>query len=292
MSQKTTLQVGCKVNLHLEITGRLDNGYHTLRTLFVPLPSPGDTLTLEMTGQGSDFELIVDDPELYTESNTIAKAYRLFCARSGFNGGVRAILVKNAPMGAGLGGGSADAGAMLQYLNSHPDTPTLSRDEMIQIAASIGADVPFFLMDGPCWAEGIGEILTPVELDLRGISLLLICPDIHVSSAWAYRAWDEYKEKSNFLSKNAQGFLTCAASTDKSSPCRRPVLTNSFEKVVFPAHPKLREFKEKLLQSGAGAAVLSGSGASILGLYRNKEQVQKASDYFKALGVPTYQHHF
>ncbi|MBU1001036.1 MAG: 4-(cytidine 5'-diphospho)-2-C-methyl-D-erythritol kinase [Proteobacteria bacterium] len=285
-----TLRTGCKVNLYLEITGRLNNGYHTLGTLFYPLPEPHDTLTLAFGPEGGGFSLSANDPQLESDSNTIAKAWRAFAQSTGFAPALAVTLDKGIPMGAGLGGGSADAAVILRELNARAGEQALSADELNQLAASIGADVPFFLLDGPAWAEGIGERLHPVQIDLRGLTLVLICPSEHVSSAWAYRAWDESQTKRSPGVENTHGFLTCAQTEFKNSPRSRILLYNSFEDVVFPFHCNLLQFKEKLLILGASAAVLSGSGASILGLFRDSGLAERARVEFEKQGIPTHLH--
>ncbi|BBD07450.1 4-diphosphocytidyl-2-C-methyl-D-erythritol kinase [Desulfovibrio ferrophilus] len=285
-----TLRAGCKVNLYLEITGRLDNGYHTLKTLFYPLPTPHDTLTLTFGKQGGEFTLSAGDPELESDSNTIAKAWKVFTEQTGFAPGLSVKLDKGIPMGAGLGGGSADAAAVLRELNTRAGDKALPPDQLNELAASIGADVPFFLLDGPAWAEGIGEELHPVNVDLQGLSLVLICPPMHVSSAWAYHAWDKLKTKRPHRVENTLGFLTCAQTEFKNSPRSRILLHNSFEDVVFPKHHKLLRYKEKLLAQGACGAVLSGSGASLLGLFRDSRIAEAARIEFKKQGIPAHLH--
>lgn len=281
-----TLTAGCKINLYLEITGRLDNGYHTLGTLFYPLSEPHDELALTFTGTDSGFTLTSDDPELEGDSNTIARAWRLFAERTGFAPGLSVHLTKNIPMGAGLGGGSADAAVLLRELNRRAGQATLAPDELNALAARIGADVPFFLLDGPAWAEGIGERLTPVDVDLVGLTGLLVSPPVHVSSAWAYRAWDEAAAPRSKPVENKHGFLTCAKTEFKNSPRSRILLFNSFEDVVFSEYGNLLQYKENLLASGACAAVLSGSGASLFGLYRDSGRAEAAKRDFERQGIP------
>ncbi|WP_461211068.1 4-(cytidine 5'-diphospho)-2-C-methyl-D-erythritol kinase [Desulfocurvus sp. DL9XJH121] len=284
------LLTGCKVNLHLEITGRLDNGYHSLRTLFLPLPEPHDELELAFGGRDGTFSLAADDPALEGEDNTLAKAWRAFGRATGFAPGLAVRLAKGVPMGAGLGGGSADAAALLKELNARAGERALPPDELAALAATIGADVPFFLLDGPAWAEGIGDRLTPVSVDLAGFTLLLVCPAEHVSSAWAYRAWDEAGGDRRHPPENRRGFLTCGGREFKNSPRSRIALFNSFEDVAFKRHPNLLKMKEKMFSSGASGAVMSGSGASLLALYRNPGTARTACEAFRKEGIPAFLH--
>lgn len=285
-----TIKAGCKVNLYLEITGRLDNGYHTLGTLFYPLPEPHDTLTLAFGAQGGEFTLVADDPQLESGSNTIARVWKAFAQRTGFAPGLAVALAKGIPMGAGLGGGSADAAAVLRELNRRAGKLALPPDELNRLAASIGADVPFFLLDGPAWAEGIGDRLLPLDIDLHGLTLVLICPPEHVSSAEAYEAWDKSQTKRSARVENTHGFLTCAETEFKNSPRSCILLSNSFEDVVFQKHCNLLQYKEKLLTLGACAAVLSGSGASILGLFRDSGLAEVVRVEFEKQGIPAHLH--
>lgn len=285
-----TLRTGCKVNLHLEITGRLDNGYHTLRTLFLPLPEPHDELALAFGPTGGGCVVEAGDPALETESNTMARAWRAMRRATGLDRGLSIRLAKGVPMGAGLGGGSADAAAVLRECNARAGNRALPPGELLALAATIGADVPFFLLDRPAWAEGIGDRLAPVDVDLSGFHLLLVCPPEHVSSAWAYRAFDEAAGPRSRPPENRRGFLTCAGREFKNSPRSRIVLYNSFEDVVFSEHPNLLRYKEKLLSFGASGAVMSGSGASLLALFRSPDTAREARGAFTKAGIPAFLH--
>jgi 4-diphosphocytidyl-2-C-methyl-D-erythritol kinase len=292
-----TLATGCKVNLHLRLTGRRADGYHTLESLFVPLAAPGDRLTLTFGPQGGPFSLAAGDPALEGPGNTVARAWRAFGAATGFAPGLAVRLDKGVPMGAGLGGGSADAAAVLRALNERAGPRALGEAALARLGAAVGADVPFFLGRGPAWAEGIGEALTPVDAPLAGLTLVLLCPEVHVSTAWAYAAWDAAHPEAASAPRPSgpqahHSSLTWTKERFKSSPCSLPPLYNSFEEVVFPAHPILREYKEELLRSGACGAVMSGSGASLLGLFRDALRAGRCVRGFQAAAVRAFVHHF
>lgn len=293
-----TLATGCKVNLHLRITARRDDGYHTLESLFVPLPAPGDRLTLAFGPQGGPFSLSAADPALQGDSNTVARAWRAFAAATGFAPTLAVRLDKGVPLGAGLGGGSADAAAVLLALNERAGARALDGAALARLGAEVGADVPFFLGRGPAWAEGIGDELTPVDLALDGFSLVLLCPDVHVDTAWAYAAWDDAHAARPDGAARPAGIsahyssLTWAGERFKSCPCSLPPLYNSFEEVVFPAHPILRKYKEELLRSGACGAVMSGSGASLLGLFRDAPRAERCARGLQKAAVSAFVHHF
>lgn len=330
---RVTLRSGCKINLALRIVGQRPDGRHDLDTLFFPLPEPFDELTLdwladasfEETG-GRAFTLECAAPDIDLERNTLTKAYDLFAGASGFSPRLRASLRKGVPSGAGLGGGSADAAALLLWLNDAAKSAGLQLppSELAGVAAGVGADVPFFLHNTPCHAAGTGELLTPCdpvrELGLHGRALVLVCPHVHVSTAWAYAAFDAWAASRGGAKpepakgqdqKQGRGFrgvypekasraLTCDPETSIEPSSRTGKgqwqhdgvfwLENSFEPPVFAAYPELGLFKARLLREGAGAVVMSGSGASIFALFRSVKRARSVTDRFRTSGVAAYCH--
>jgi 4-diphosphocytidyl-2-C-methyl-D-erythritol kinase len=289
--ETVTIKPGCKVNLVLDVLGRRTDGYHDLSSLFWPLAEPTDTLTIAPGEPGAGLALTCSDPTLQGPSNTICKAYEAFARATGRRPDLRAHLDKAVPTGAGLGGGSADAAALLSYLAAlaGPDAP--AHDDMIALAATVGADVPFFLLGRPAWAGGIGERLDPAGLDLSGLFLVLVIPRVHVSTAWAFAAWDErHAGAGPGEPPDALHSLTCGPGRIKSPLCFRLRVRNGFEDVVFQAHPKLREYKEKLLRLGASGAAMSGSGASLFALFRDLETATDAADAFRRMSIPASVH--
>ncbi|MBN2141487.1 MAG: 4-(cytidine 5'-diphospho)-2-C-methyl-D-erythritol kinase [Desulfovibrionaceae bacterium] len=282
MPEKTTLKAPAKINLFLEILGRRADGYHELRTLFYPLPTPHDTLEFEPRDR-EGLELWCSDPTLAGDDNLAARAWRAFAEKTGFAPGLRVRLTKGVPVAAGLGGGSSDAAAMLRFLNERAGHRSLGPEDLARLAAGLGADAPFFLDPRPSWAEGIGDRLRPVDLDLSGLSLVLVCPQTRVSTAWAYAEWDRLAAR--------RPALTTSAPENKNSPPFSPlVLKNDFEAAVFDAHPELLEIKEKLLSLGASAAAMSGSGASVFGLFR--KGAAAAAEAMGAEGAKVFVHGF
>lgn len=284
-SGRISVRVGCKVNLFLRITGVRDNGYHDLESLFYPVPEPYDEIIFERRNDGRGPLLICDNAELACDDNTMAKAWRAFVEATGFLPDFNIALHKKIPMGAGLGGGSADAAAVLQVLNEEAGNKALSEQALIDIAADVGADVPFFLMNTPAWAEGIGEILTPVALDLSGFHLVLLCPGVHVSTGWAYKAWDTLH-----VEKKAGTGLTKSGTMVKNTISTCLELWNSFEEVVFSEHPELARIKHDLLRLGAAGAVMSGSGSSVCALFRREAAAENAVDFFERQGISSFTH--
>ncbi|MFW5836808.1 MAG: 4-(cytidine 5'-diphospho)-2-C-methyl-D-erythritol kinase [Desulfovibrionaceae bacterium] len=290
MRFEQTITARPKVNLYLEITGVRDDGYHELKTLFYPLPGPLDELQLTRGGPGSGFALECEDEDLCTPSNLVWKAYDAFAAATGFAPDVVCRLVKRIPSGASLGGGSSDAAAMLRWLQEQAGERALDRARLVSLAAKLGADAPFFLGDGPAWATGVGEELTPAEADLSGWSLVLVCPATKVNTAFAYQEWDRrFAEKG----EGAPAILTCDLKRDMGSFCPRlPALLNSLESAVFPVYPGLGRIKEALLSLGASGAMMSGSGSSLFGLFRKRSTAVLAAQRLATARVEAQAHHF
>lgn len=290
MNTATILTAPAKVNLYLKIVGKREDGYHELDTLFLPFPALADTL--EITEKGESCTINCEDFDLPAEDNLIYKAWDRYALATGFRPGLHIELTKKTPTGAGLGGGSSDAATMLRFLNTHPQSPGMHHDELNKLAAGLGADVPFFLLNGPAWAKGIGEILTPCEVDLSGLTALLVCPDVHVNTAWAYKAWSSVIRTDN-LQKNDSFYLTTTVgSNNKSSSKTRVTLFNDFEQVVLPEFSVIRKTKEFLLKRGANGAVMSGSGASIISLFKDRKLALQVSSELKAENVPSVIHSF
>ena len=188
--REETVRTGGKINLFLFITGRRENGYHELRSLFTRLPEPVDTLVFRNAERESGIRVSCSTPGIDLENNTLTKAYARYAEATGFAPAVDVELTKGIPHGAGLGGGSADGAEVLAWLQRQNPKP-LPAEELNALAARVGADVPFFLASGGCLAEGIGDILTPVKTEVEGWYCVLVCPAVHVNTAWAYAAWDK-----------------------------------------------------------------------------------------------------
>lgn len=281
-SEATVMHAPAKVNLYLYITGVLDNGYHELDTLFFALDEPRDTLTFLPGTPGSGCTIDCPIPGLSPENNIAFKAYQVFARATGFAPDLLVRIEKHIPTGAGLGGGSSDAATMLRYLNARAQEAALGQDELIQLAAGLGADVPFFIIDTPARATGIGEKLVPESVDFSGLTLVLACPDVHVDTAWAYGAFDNQDMSS-------KGFLTSAQTHNtRAAPEATPLFHNDFETVVFRAFPAILKVKELLLQHGASGAAMSGSGASVFALFREVKEAEKAMEHLAAKGVKAY----
>jgi 4-diphosphocytidyl-2-C-methyl-D-erythritol kinase len=280
-SRAVTLKAGCKVNLFLRITGVREDGFHLLDSLFVPLPEPHDLLRLS-PGKAPGLRVFCSDPAVNPRDNTLMRAYGLYARAASFAPSLILRMEKRIPSGSGLGGGSSDAATLLTYLNGHAPEP-LDGEALRALAARVGADVPFFLQNAPCRVRGIGEILTPCAPSLGKLYLLLLCPPPAVSTSRAYAAWDALPR-----SPFAPDGLTKKDGAAKGMELCFGYPHNDLERVVFAAYPELALLKGELLRQGAAAAVMSGSGSSMAGLFRERRIAFRAADFFQKRGVRAY----
>ncbi len=247
---------GCKVNLGLQILRKREDGYHDIRTVFFPTDCFTDQLTVESSPHHLEFECksAVDlGPQ---EENLCVKAFGLLREDFGIKG-VKITLDKHIPMGAGLGGGSADAAAALKLLTQAFDL-RLDRERLKQYAARLGSDVAFFIDSKPALASGRGEILEPIDLELSGYKIRILKPDFDISTREAYA--------------NVKPTMPA---TDLRQIIARPVtqwkdaLHNDFEDSLFPKYPALSELKAQLYNDGAVYASMTGSGSAVFGIFRS-----------------------
>lgn len=265
------LSCGGKINFFLKITGIRPDGYHLLESLFLPIPEPRDVLTVILHKLGSGIQdFSITGAELKPDQNILFAAYQSYARASGFAPALSLHLAKGIPIGAGLGGGSADAGLLLRWLQIQNPQPLAGR-ELAALALGLGADVPFFLNPGPCLVRGIGELIEPLDLDCGVFWLVLICPQIAVSTAWAFKQWDRSLTEPWSADKNHGSYFQCPFDT-----------ANSLEPVVFDAWPELAALKGELLALGAQAAGMSGSGSSLFGVFTSRAVAQTAAERLRA----------
>ncbi len=269
------LYPNCKINLGLRITSKRPDGYHEIETIFYPVFRLSDVLEVHHS-LGSDIELEQGGMKVdcRAEDNLVVKCYRRMKERYPKVGGVQVRLEKRIPFGAGLGGGSSDA-AYMAYAVNELFSLGLTREELAAEVRELGADCPFFLYNTPCYATGIGEILRPIDLSLRGMRLIMLKPDVYVSTREAYAGITPYPEPHLLDSANLSTF-----------DFRLSTLINDFEKSVFEKHPLLARLKEGLLAAGAVYAAMSGSGSTIFGLFQNDAE-GRADAYLRGLDEET-----
>lgn len=295
MGETTKIQVGCKINLMLRIVGKRSDGWHELDSVLLPLPEPHDVLELTLKAETGGFACRCSAADIAPGRNTLIDAYEAYAQQTGFRPELEAVLYKGIPRGAGLGGGSADAAALLLWLNTNTSCP-LSFEAMRLLAARVGADVPFFLYNRPCRVSGIGEHLEPCSpeelLGLGRAHLVLACPPVAVSTPWAYKAWDTFTSfrltgrSEARIEKTSRGVVV----NRKTSGSSLFWIENHFEVPVFEVYPRLRRLKETFLRQGAYASAMSGSGASIFGLFRAQEAAQRCVESFREKGMAVFSH--
>lgn len=258
------LYPNCKINIGLRVVRKREDGYHDLETIFFPVMGLHDELEVErVSDNGYSFiqeGLTVDCP---AEDNLIIKCYQHMREKYPQIGNVRIRFKKNIPFGAGLGGGSSDAAHMAIALNEI-FALGLTKEQLAEEVRPLGADCPFFIYNSPCYAEGIGDILTPISLDLRGLRLVMIKPNCGVSTRTAYSGIVRHPE--------AEGQIKQAMIEGRTFKDMLPLLVNDFEQTVFPSYPEIADIKQRLLEAGAVYAAMSGSGSTVFGLFENDSE--------------------
>ena len=246
----------CKINIGLRVVRKREDGYHDLETIFYPVMGLHDELEVIPS---SKFEFIQEGlaVDCKPEDNLIVKCFLNMKAKYPQIGDVRIRFKKNIPFGAGLGGGSSDAAHMAIALNEI-FALGLTREQLADEVRSLGADCPFFVYNTPCYAEGIGDKLSPISLDLSGLRLVMIKPACGVSTKEAY-AGIKPKGKCEVFN-NLKGLNDFTVLT---------TLTNDFEETVCKVHSEIAEIKQRLLDAGAVYAAMSGSGSTVFGLFEN-----------------------
>lgn len=246
-----------KINLGLNITAKRPDGYHNLETVFYPVPIE-DALEIHVQHNSTDKKFALHQAGMEitgnAEDNLVVKAYLLLDKE--FNlPPVDIHLYKHIPSGAGLGGGSSDAAFMLKLLNERFELK-LTDEKLEEYAATLGADCAFFIKNTPTYAEGIGNIFSPLSLSLKGYQILLVKPDIFVSTREAFSLVRPHEPEYSL-----KEIITHPVSEWKEQ------MVNDFEASVFPQYPVIGEIKEELYKNGAIYAAMSGSGSSVFGLF-------------------------
>lgn len=247
-----------KINIGLFVTEKRTDGYHNLETVFYPVPRLKDALELLPAQENAVSSMRISgkiiEGDVY--DNLVWKAYKLIQNKFPDKlSPVQIHLLKSIPMGAGLGGGSADAAFMLRLLNKFFELD-LSDSILAQYALELGSDCPFFIYNTPQFAQARGEDLSPIALDLSNYDLQIICPKVHVSTAGAFAKITP--KSAPFSLKNLP---------DLPIEKWKDVVFNDFEKPIFEAYPLLAEIKQKLYDDGAIYASMSGSGSALYGIF-------------------------
>jgi 4-diphosphocytidyl-2-C-methyl-D-erythritol kinase len=265
-----------KINLGLNIIEKRVDGYHNLETVFYPVPVE-DALEIKIA-ERAEHKFILRQSGIpiagKAEDNLAVRAYRLL--DKDFNlPSIEIYLYKHIPLGAGLGGGSANAAFMLKLLNERFDLQ-LNAEQLEKYAATLGADCAFFIRNIPVFAEGTGNIFSPVSLSLKGYGLVIVKPDVFVSTRDAFSFICPRKPK-----RSLKEIITRPINEWKS------LMKNDFEESVFHQYPIIEKIKTELYKQGATYAALSGSGASVFGLFNPNIPIPKIklenSFYFQCI---------
>lgn len=267
-----TIKTPAKINWSLSVLRKRPDGYHDIISLIQAIDLY-DTLTFE---EADGIEIICNNP-IKLENNLVYRAVKALQEYTGIKRGIKIILKKEIPIGAGLAGGSSDASATLKTLNELWRL-NLSPQELQKLGTSLGSDVSFFFHLPICIIEGKGEIIKPLKIQ-KSYNLLLIKPPFGISTKWAY---DYIKIKSQ-LTENYEKInnntwqlyeLICKGAIDSF------YLWNDLEKPVIKRYPEIDRLKKKLLNIGAVVSLMSGSGSTVFGLFKSKEEAIFASEKF------------
>jgi len=277
-----------KINLALDVTGRRPDGYHLVRMV---MQSIGlfDELTLRKAGSGITVTADTDKLPL-NQDNLIYRAAELMIEKYGIRSGVQIHLRKKIPIAAGLAGGSTDAAAVMKGIARLFDLDAPPA-QLMEYGLSIGADVPYCLMGGTALAEGIGEKLTALP-PLPECLILVAKPDIMVSTKYVYEQLDRITECGHAAAGQVPvahpdiGRMLAAISAG-DLPGILPCMGNVLEAVTVPAHPVIDRLKDRMLQLGASAGLMSGSGPSVYGIFpmERRQAAQEALEIFRQEGL-------
>ena len=260
----------CKINLGLHILNKREDGFHNLETVFYPV-GLSDVLEV-IPSQNRENEITVSGVTIEgnAENNICIKAYQLLKTDFPQLPSIKIHLHKTIPIGAGLGGGSADGAFMLKLLNNK-FALGLSNQQLISYSLNLGSDCPFFINNKPSYATSRGEMLEEISLDLSTYKIVLVNPGIHINTGWAFS-----KASPALPKKSIKEIVQQPISTWRNE------LTNDFEKTVFAAHPSIEAIKAALYKQGALYASMSGSGSTVFGIFEtgSASPAFPGADYF------------
>ncbi|HSE91278.1 MAG TPA: 4-(cytidine 5'-diphospho)-2-C-methyl-D-erythritol kinase [Candidatus Binatia bacterium] len=267
------IRAPAKINLRLRVVGRRADGYHLLDTIMLPVSLYDEIVIKKRKKIGKKSALkdrltvTCDDPSVPQGRKNLAyKAASLILTEKGIDEPVEVRIHKRIPVGAGLGGGSADAAATLMGLNRLFRLEYTTR-QLERISAALGADVPFFVRGVPARARGIGERLTPLRAVPR-LWLVILYPNFPVSTAWVYR---------NLPVKLTKAIVNTSINFSlESSANLRKLLVNDLETVTMGRYPRIGLLKEELARQGAVGTLMSGSGSSVFGVFQSRRSAARA----------------
>ena len=274
---KTEILTPAKVNIGLFVTEKRQDGYHNIETIFYPV-NIFDRITIE---DSYKFSFTSNDSSLPIDSTNLAvSAKNLLEEYSGERLNVTLHLDKNIPIGAGLGGGSSDAAAVLTTLNEFAGL-NLSGSEIFDLALRLGSDVPFFLDPRPSFACGRGEVLQPLLLH-SDLPMVIVNPGINVSTKWAYSKITPAEPDFDLRKLESLDLYHLKLYNDQ--------IRNVFETPVFEVHPIIKDIKYLHYKLGAAFSIMSGSGSTVFGIYPDIETASSAGRIMEEQGYRTFIH--
>jgi 4-diphosphocytidyl-2-C-methyl-D-erythritol kinase len=262
-----------KINVYLRILGKRPDGYHDLETLMLPLEF-GDEITFRPNKHG--LSLVCDNPTLPTDDSNLAlRAARRLADRYGVKQGATITLTKRTPLAAGLGGGSSNAAAVLLGLKQFWGLDT---DDSVlhELAAAMGSDINFFLSGGAALCRGRGEQIEAIPCRLSA-TVLLVNPGFGISTKWAYEAWANAAAESRLTASTAPVSLLLRALAEDDLNGVSRCLFNSLEAPSIRKFPVLEPIKDAMRNDGASGALMSGSGATVFGLFADPKTAEKSA---------------
>ena len=271
------IRANAKINLFLDVLGKRRDGYHNIKTVFQEISLSDDIFIEEIKGDADTIKVFCDDPSIPTdEKNLVHKATSLIKKLFGIKKGVEIKIRKRIPVGAGLGGGSSDAAAVLSGLNKLWDLK-LSKKHLAKIGKKIGADVPFFIYGGRCLGEGIGDIITPLKFK-KNQWYVLVMPPFGIQTKSVYS-----RLSSASLKAKRSGKLAESQKIDTVCP-----QFNVLESVVIPQYPEIKKIKNELVKNGAVFSLMSGSGSCVFGLVKNKDDGERIKNCMRKGGYAVW----
>lgn len=252
-----------KINLGLNVVEKRPDGYHNLQTVFYPVPIK-DALEVQVMDEAfpSDYDCDLKVTNITIEGdeqrNLVVRAYQVLKQDFPTLPRIHTHLWKGIPTQAGMGGGSSDCAYMMLLLNQQFQLG-LTDEQLIEYAAKLGADCAFFILSRPCYAEGIGEKLQPIDLSLSGYYIAVVRPDIPVPTKEAFS-----RIRPHYPAQN------CRKTVMQPIDTWRDTLINDFEESVFALHPEIGDIKQRLYDIGATYAAMSGSGSALFGLFKKQ----------------------
>ena len=262
-----------KINLYLRILGKRSDGYHELETVMLPLDF-GDQITLQLRKTGLTLEC--DHPSLPTDDSNLAlRAAKELAQAFGVENGAKIVLKKRTPLAAGLGGGSSNAASVLMGLNRLWNLNAPS-EKLHEVAARLGSDVNFFMVGGAAFCRGRGEKIEPIACKFSG-AILLVNPGFGISTKWAYASWANANQESRLTGNPPEASLLLRALAEGDLAGVSQCLFNSLETPSIRKFPVLELLKKAMREDGAAGTLMSGSGATVFGLFADTKVAERSA---------------